>query len=219
MRRHPISVCAGIFPAKIYLPFGLDAGRQKYVLCHEEYHIRRRDYLIKPLAFFLLCLHWLNPLVWLAFVLLSRDMEMSCDEKVLKPWAAICAANTASPCSPSDQTADFLFPIPFLRRDGPPERIKNVLTYRRTGAFVSIMAVIACLLTAAACSANPIQPEVPESSNHNYEMMGAEDEADFHTAELLSLLFDCQDSELLRSWRFPPLRRPASQRRLSHDDF
>lgn len=194
----------GFFRPKIYLPFGLDAGRQKYVLCHEEYHIRRRDYLIKPLAFSLLCLHWLNPLVWLAFVLLSRDMEMSCDEKVLETLGGDLRREYSLSLLSFGSNRRFPAPNPLsFGETGLRERIKNVLTYRRTGAFVSIMAVIACLLTAAACSANPIQPEVPESSNHNYEMMGAEDETDFHTAELLSLLFDCQDSELLEIMALP----------------
>lgn len=64
----------GFIRPKIYIPFGLDADTMKYVLAHERYHIRRRDYLVKPFAFLLLTVHWFNPLCWLAFHLMGKDM-------------------------------------------------------------------------------------------------------------------------------------------------
>lgn len=91
----------GFFRPKIYIPFGLEPRQREHVLCHESAHIQRRDYLIKPLGFLLLAIHWFNPLVWLAFHLMSRDMEMSCDEKVLSQLGEEAAGNTACPCCPS----------------------------------------------------------------------------------------------------------------------
>ncbi|MGF7143264.1 beta-lactamase regulating signal transducer with metallopeptidase domain [Anaerotaenia torta] len=76
-------VCGFLHP-KIYVPLGVEEPDLSYILEHERTHIRRRDYLIKPLAFFALLLHWFNPLMWLSFALMSRDMEMSCDESVLQ---------------------------------------------------------------------------------------------------------------------------------------
>jgi len=76
-------VCGFIQP-KIYVPVGVRGADLSYVLEHERTHIRRKDYLIKPVAFFVLILHWFNPLIWLSFALMSRDMEMSCDESVLQ---------------------------------------------------------------------------------------------------------------------------------------
>ena len=73
----------GLFKPRIYLPSGLGEGERDYILRHERTHIKRLDHLWKLLAFLALALHWFNPLVWLAFHLMSRDMEMSCDEKVL----------------------------------------------------------------------------------------------------------------------------------------
>jgi len=63
---------------------GLDATERRYILLHEQIHIRRKDYIIKILAFLILSIHWFNPLVWIAFRLMSKDMELSCDERVLK---------------------------------------------------------------------------------------------------------------------------------------
>ena len=74
----------GVFSPKIYLPAYLSAREREYIILHEKTHIRRRDHIVKFAAYFILCLHWFNPLAWLAFLLMSKDMEMSCDERVLK---------------------------------------------------------------------------------------------------------------------------------------
>ena len=74
----------GLIKPKIYLPIGLKDTERSYILKHEQTHIRRFDHLIKPFAFLALCVHWFNPLVWISFMLMTKDMEMSCDERVLK---------------------------------------------------------------------------------------------------------------------------------------
>ena len=74
----------GLFRPRIYLPSALPEEERGYILLHERHHIRRLDHIVKLIAFAALCVHWFNPLVWLTFVLLGRDMEMSCDEAVLK---------------------------------------------------------------------------------------------------------------------------------------
>ncbi|MGN1186861.1 MAG: M56 family metallopeptidase, partial [Lachnospiraceae bacterium] len=74
----------GIMRPVIYIPGYLQGDDAKYVLLHEECHIRRFDYAVKLVAFILLCIHWFNPLMWLAFCFMNKDMEMSCDEKVLE---------------------------------------------------------------------------------------------------------------------------------------
>lgn len=75
---------AGIFRPRIYLPEGLDEIQEELVTTHERMHIKRLDYLIKPIFFLACCVHWFNPLVWLAFYLMESDMESSCDEAVLR---------------------------------------------------------------------------------------------------------------------------------------
>lgn len=80
----PTAFLMGIFRPRIYLPTGLSAAERAFVLRHERTHLRRGDWLLKLLAYFILCLHWFNPLVWLAFRLLCRDIEIACDERVLR---------------------------------------------------------------------------------------------------------------------------------------
>jgi beta-lactamase regulating signal transducer with metallopeptidase domain len=74
----------GMIRPKIYLPFAMTGSEMLHVIAHEEAHIRRKDHWWKPLGFAILALHWFNPLLWLAYVLLCRDIEMACDEKVVK---------------------------------------------------------------------------------------------------------------------------------------
>ena len=74
----------GIVMPKIYLPYHLTKQEQEYILAHEQYHIKRKDYLVKALAYLLLCVYWFHPLVWLSYYLMNRDMEISCDEAVMR---------------------------------------------------------------------------------------------------------------------------------------
>jgi beta-lactamase regulating signal transducer with metallopeptidase domain len=74
----------GFMRPKIYLPASLSEGEKRCILLHERMHIRRFDHVIKIVSFFVLCLHWFNPLVWIAFLISGKDMEMSCDEAVIK---------------------------------------------------------------------------------------------------------------------------------------
>ncbi len=74
----------GLIRPKIYLPAGLNVDERSYILLHEQTHIHRKDHIIKIVAFLILCIYWFNPLVWIAFMLMSMDMELSCDERVLK---------------------------------------------------------------------------------------------------------------------------------------
>lgn len=74
----------GLFRPKIYLPSAMEEREQSYIILHEQHHIRRLDHIVKALAFVALCIHWFNPLVWVAFILSGKDMEMSCDEAVVR---------------------------------------------------------------------------------------------------------------------------------------
>lgn len=79
----PSPFVMGLFRPRIYIPFRLGDTERDYILAHEQYHIRRKDYLIKAVAFFLVIVYWFHPLVWISYFCMVRDMEMSCDEYVL----------------------------------------------------------------------------------------------------------------------------------------
>ena len=147
----------GFIRPKIYIPFGLDADTMKYVLAHERYHIRRRDYLVKPFAFLLLTVHWFNPLCWLAFHLMGKDMEMSCDEKVLGGEGSSVKAYSTALLS---FAVNRRFPVPSPLAFGETSvksRIKNVLHWKQPKTWVTLLAVLLCILVVVACAANPEQ--------------------------------------------------------------
>lgn len=145
----------GFIKPRIYVPFGLEEKAFKYVLAHERYHIKRLDHIVKPIAFLILCVHWFNPLCWLAFILMSRDQEMSCDEKVL-------SSEEGSGGAYSETLLSFAvgkrFPAPSPLAFGESSvksRIKNALKFKKPRFWVSIVAVVLCIATVAACAANP----------------------------------------------------------------
>lgn len=146
----------GLLRPKIYLPSGLPQGERDYIIAHERHHVRRLDHLVKLLAFAALCIHWFNPLVWLAFFLAVRDMEMSCDEAVMARMDRDVRADySASLLSLATGRHRFAHsPLAFGEGD-PKERVKNVLRWKKPRAWVALTAATACVLLVAACAANP----------------------------------------------------------------
>ena len=152
----------GFVRPKIYIPFGLDEASLRYVLAHERCHLKRLDHLVKPFAFLLLAVHWFNPLCWLAFYLMGKDMEMSCDEKVLAGEGSISADYSTVLLS---FAANRRFPVPVplaFGETGAKSRIKNALNWKRPKVWVTLLAAVLCVAVIAACTADPAQDEPAE---------------------------------------------------------
>jgi len=134
----------GFIRPKIYFPTMIDPTKHDYILKHEQVHIKRCDYLIKPFAYIVFALHWLNPLMWVAYFLMSRDMEMSCDEAVLKKTDRDIRRNySTSLLSLSTKRASLLNPIAFSIGEGNvKDRIANVLKFKKTASWVTALSVI-----------------------------------------------------------------------------
>ncbi len=146
----------GIFRPKIYLPEGLSEKERRYILLHEQTHIRRKDYLARLAAFAALCLHWFNPLVWLAFFVSSRDMEMSCDEAVLKKLGNEVKKDYSTSLLSLASGRRWVGGTPLAFGEGDTKsRIKNVLSYRKPAFWVLIAAVIAVAAAVFLLAANP----------------------------------------------------------------
>lgn len=141
----------GLFRPKIYLPSTIGEAEKGYIIAHERCHIRRKDHVIKLLAFAALCLHWFNPLVWLAFALYSRDMEMSCDEAVIGQMGEdIRADYSASLLSLATGRRAFAgTPLAFGEGD-PRGRIKNLAAWKKPAVWLSAVALVV-LIVAAVC--------------------------------------------------------------------
>ena len=153
----------GIIKPVIYIPDYLEGDDAEYVLLHEECHIKRHDYTVKPAAFILLCIHWFNPLIWVAFYAMNKDMEMSCDEKVIAQNSAGFDDDSSRICKEYSyallkcaSTGHFpLLGIQAFGRTSVKERIVNVLDYKKPKRIVTLSAMVLCAVVLAACSANP----------------------------------------------------------------
>lgn len=165
----------GILRPKIYIPFGLDAQTYSYVLTHERYHLKRGDHVIKLMSFLLLILHWFNPLCWLGFTLMSRDMEMSCDEKVLSGAENIRKTYSSTLLSfASNRRFPSPSPLAFGETD-VKKRIRNVLRWKKPTLVITVFAVLICGGVLIACAANP--------KTENKEMLSASSEGQMHGNE------------------------------------
>lgn len=150
----------GFFKPKIYIPFGMDEDTRKYVVEHENAHIRRHDHQIKPLGFAVLAVYWFNPLVWVAYILLCKDIEVACDEKV------ICQMNEGS----RREYASALLECAVNRRRiaacplafgevGLKERVKGIMNYKKPAFWIIVVAVISCVVAAVCFLTDPKSDE------------------------------------------------------------
>ena len=146
----------GVLRPKIYLPSTLSAEEQKYIILHEQYHIKRLDHLVKLLAFFALCIHWFNPLVWLFFFLAQKDMEMSCDEAVLQTLGGHIRADYSASLLSLSTGRRVVGGTPLAFGEGNAKgRIQNLLTWNKPRKWVVALAALVCVAVVASCGTNP----------------------------------------------------------------
>lgn len=137
----------GIIKPKIYLPFSADGQNMEYAAAHEQAHIRRRDHWWKPLGFLLLAIHWFNPIMWLAYILLCRDIELACDEKVIKDLGNEQRADYSDAllsCSINKRMIT-VCPLAF-GETGIKERVKSVINYKKPAVWLIAVSIIACIV-------------------------------------------------------------------------
>ncbi|MBQ7130527.1 MAG: hypothetical protein IJO21_05770 [Oscillospiraceae bacterium] len=152
----------GLFRPRIFLPSSLTKEEQGYILLHERCHIRRCDHIVKWLFWLALCIHWFNPFVWTAFVLSGRDMEMSCDEAVIKSLEPeVRAAYSASLLNFAAGRRIFTgVPLAFGEGD-PKARIRNIASWKKPALWVVIVCAAVCILLAVCLLTDPAIPEPP----------------------------------------------------------
>lgn len=147
----------GVFHPRIYLPAALsDSERRSYVLLHEQTHIRRLDHVVKLLSFLVLCVHWFNPLVWLAFFLCGKDMELSCDEAVIKRLGNDVKKDYSTSLLTLATGRRMVGGTPLAFGEGDTKgRIKNVLSYKKPAFWVVVVAMAAVIVLAIGLMSNP----------------------------------------------------------------
>lgn len=148
----------GLWKPKIYLPIALDNWERVYILAHERHHIRRGDPVFKLLAYIALCLHWFNPLVWLAFHLAEKDMEMSCDEAVIRRLGPEIRADYAQSLLRLSTGHRKLTGMPLAFGEGDTKgRVKNMARWKKPSVWVTIVCLVLCIGIGVFCVLNPRQ--------------------------------------------------------------
>lgn len=146
----------GVVKPHIYLPSGLDEVQRQNVLAHEQAHLARRDHWWKPLGFALLAVYWFNPVLWLAYALLCRDIELACDERVIRTMdeSAVKTYSTVLLACSMPRKAVITCPLAF-GEVGVKERVKNALHYKKPAFWVVAASVAVCVIVAVCFLTNP----------------------------------------------------------------
>jgi len=148
----------GIIKPRIYLPFKMNGQYLEYVVAHEQAHICRKDHWWKPLGFLLLMIHWFNPLMWLAYVLLCRDIELACDEKVIKELCNEQRGDYTQALVACSVNRRMIAACPLAFGEvSVKERVKSVMNYKKPAFWVIIISVIVCVGVAVCFLTNPKQ--------------------------------------------------------------
>ena len=147
----------GIIKPKIYLPFNMSEQDMEHVVAHEQAHICRKDHLWKPLGFLLLALHCFNPLMWLGYVLLCRDIELACDEKVIRQMDNENRADYTQVLVACSVNRRSIAACPLAFGEvGVKERVKSVMNYKKPAFWILVTAIIVCIAVAVCFLTNPM---------------------------------------------------------------
>lgn len=161
----------GLIRPRIYLPFGLDEGAREQVLTHERAHIARGDHVIKPLGWLILAVYWYNPLAWLAYALFCRDIELACDERVIRRLPVSGRADYSQALLDLSRPHHGVGACPLAFGESAVKcRVKSVLTYKRPAFWLIMLAAVLCI-GAAVCFLTDPKAEADDSvqnDSHDY---------------------------------------------------
>lgn len=146
----------GIIKPKIYLPFNMQSKDLEHVIAHENAHIRRKDHLWKPLGFLLLAVYWFNPLMWLGYILLCRDIELACDEKVIKEFDTLQKADYSEALLSCSVNRRIIAACPLAFGEvGVKNRVKTILNYKKPAFWIVAVAIVTSIAVAVCFLTNP----------------------------------------------------------------
>ncbi len=153
----------GVFRPRVFIPSGLHGKALESVLAHENAHLSRRDHLIKPISFLLYAIHWFNPLMLVSYILVCRDIELACDEKVIRAMAPEEKANYSETLLAVGMKKRLVTVCPLAFGEvGVKERVKSVLNYKKPAFWVILAAVVVCAVFAVCFLTNPASGNIPD---------------------------------------------------------
>lgn len=163
----------GFIRPKIYLPCNLDEREQEYIILHEQHHIRRLDHIAKALAFLALSIHWFNPLVWVAFILACKDMEMSCDEAVIRKMGEDIRADYSASLLTLATGRRIIAGAPIDFGEGDTkDRIRNLSRWKKPAIWVIVIVVIFCIVLSVCLLTNQSETGTSTQNTGYYVITG-----------------------------------------------
>ena len=208
----------GVFRPVIYVPSSMSGKTLAHVIRHERAHLQRHDHWWKPLGFLLLSVYWFNPLCWIAYILLCRDIEMACDEKVIRDMDKddmAAYSQALLDCSfPRKRIA--ACPLAF-GEVGVKERVKGVLNYKKPAFWIIVVAVAACVVTGVCFLTNPAGTALTKWGTDEADMNKALIDVQSFSVQYLNNEVACNDSDMNRfiatMSKIKVDRRPVSKSR------
>ena len=178
----------GLLRPRIYLPYAMDGKDLHHVIAHEQAHIRRKDHWWKPLGFLLLTVHWFNPLMWVAYILLCRDIELACDEKVIAELGNDQRADYTQALVACSINRRMIAACPLAFGEvGVKERVKSIMNYRKPTFWIIVTALVLCVVVAVCFLTDPNPSR--EFAMKNSNVTGLEPEA------IVERILDIEDWE------------------------
>lgn len=158
----------GLIRPRIYLPTGLSEKERAYIIAHERIHIKRYDHIIKIIAFLAVCIHWFNPLVWVAYFLMGGDMELSCDERVIKEMGIAIKKDYSTSLLTLSTGRRIIGGCPLaFGENNTKGRIKNILNYKKPKFWVIVTAIIIVAVICIGLMGSPQKPKFADGNNGN----------------------------------------------------
>lgn len=183
----------GLFRPRICLPFSLENGERELVLAHERAHITAGDHIIKPLGWLLLAAHWYNPLVWLAYALFCRDIELACDERVVRGLSLSDRADYSQALLDLSRPRGGVRACPLAFGESSVKgRVKSVLSYKKPAFWLVLLAVVVCVGAAVCFLTDPKEEAEPVDDGDGGVVISARLEENF-PAQVLDYAFACTE--------------------------
>ena len=183
----------GLFRPRIYLPFSLENGERELVLAHERAHITAGDHIIKPLGWLLLAAHWYNPLVWIAYALFCRDIELACDERVVRGLSLSDRADYSQALLDLSRPRGGVRACPLAFGESSVKgRVKSVLSYKKPAFWLVLLAVVVCVGAAVCFLTYPKEEAEPVDDGDGGVVISARLEENF-PAQVLDYAFACTE--------------------------
>lgn len=159
----PSAFVMGVFNPQIYVPSDITESAKEYVIAHEKSHIRRGDHITKVMVYLLLCIYWMNPVLWIAYRFFQKDVELACDEAVIGTKDETYRKNYAAALLTLSAEKQKLAGIPLaFSENSPKERIQKIMSYKNPGVIAGVLGVALILILAAGLLTNPKTEESKE---------------------------------------------------------